>query len=57
MRVDDIRAPIQEAASRLGATSGSFDRLMSLVSGKLFGHVSGGVGRDGREYLTIYYEY
>lgn len=57
MRVDDIRSPIQGAAMRLGATSGSFDRLMALVSDKLFGHVSGGVGRDGREYLTIYYEY
>ncbi|MCZ7598717.1 MAG: hypothetical protein M5U09_14630 [Gammaproteobacteria bacterium] len=57
MRVRDIRSPVEEAAARLGAASGSFDRLMALVSDKLFGHVSGGVGRDGREYLTIYYEY
>lgn len=56
LRVRDIGAAVQRVAGRLDVPSDRFQRLMGLVADKLFGHVSGGTGRDGREYFTVYYE-
>lgn len=33
-----------------------FSRLYELVGNKLFGHLSGGVSSEGKDFLTVYYE-
>ncbi len=33
-----------------------FRRLVALVGDKLFGHLSGGTNREGKDFLTFYYE-
>ncbi len=56
LTVQEIIKPLTDAAALLNLDMGQFDQLMSIVSGKLFGHISAGIGRNGDEYLTIYYE-
>ncbi len=56
LRVRDIGDAAARVARRLEVPPDRFGRLMELVGDKLFGHVSGGQGRDGSEYFTVYYE-
>jgi len=32
------------------------DRLNAQINSRIFGHLSGGIGRDGQDFLTVYYE-
>ena len=36
--------------------SEEFDSLYDQVGDKLFGHLAGGIDREGKDFLTIYYE-
>lgn len=36
--------------------SGEFDLLFEQVGAKIFGHLSGGIDREGKDFLTTYYE-
>lgn len=56
LRVEQIAEPIREAARALEAPADRLDRLMTMIPAKHFGHVSGGVSRQGGEYFTVYYE-
>lgn len=56
LRVAQVEAPIRSVAASLQVPMAKLERLMSIVSDKLFGHVSGGVSRHGEEYFTVYYE-
>lgn len=56
LTVKDIAIPLTEAIALLGIDRETFDRLMSIIQHKLFGHISAGIARNGEEYLTIYYE-
>lgn len=57
LSVDQAIDPVRAMAERLAVPADRFARLEALVSGKALGHVSGGLGRDRREYLTVYYEH
>ncbi len=56
LKITEIAKPISDAAARLDVPKDMFARLMSIVPHKLLGHISAGIGRDGQEYFTIYYE-
>lgn len=56
LTVKNITIPLGEAIALLNIDMATFDHLMSIIQDKLFGHISAGIGRDGQEYLTIYYE-
>lgn len=56
MRVADVAGPIGKAAASLNVPADKLERLMFMVRGKLFGHISAGVSRAGEEYFTVYYE-
>ena len=56
LQIKDVVKPISDAAIKLDVPGDMFARLMSIVAQKLLGHISAGIGRDGQEYLTIYYE-
>jgi hypothetical protein len=36
--------------------SQDFDSLYDRIGDKLFGHLAGGIDREGKDFLTIYYE-
>jgi hypothetical protein len=55
LRVGDLQPPLQALAERYGVTP-SLGNLMGEAGARPFGHLSGGVGRDGRDFLTVYYE-
>lgn len=54
--VSDIAEQLQEAASIFDVNIQQFSQLMSIIAEKPLGHISAGIGRDEKEYLTIYYE-
>jgi len=56
LQMKEVAKPISEAAVNLNVPKDMFTQLMSIIPKKLFGHISAGIGRDGQEYLTIYYE-
>lgn len=56
LRVGQVAEPIRDAARALDAPTDRLERLMVMIQDKHFGHVSGGVSRQGGEYFTIYYE-
>jgi tryptophan halogenase len=51
-----IEPVLRNAASQYALPGGQFDALYSGVRGRLLGHLSGGVARDGSDFLTVYYE-
>lgn len=51
-----IEPLLREAASQYALPDGQFDALYSRVGSRLLGHLSGGVARDGSDFLTVYYE-
>lgn len=56
LQIRDIANEISAVANHFAVDSAKVDRLMRLVENKTLGHLSGGCGRDGEEYLTVYYE-
>lgn len=51
-----IEPILLEAASQYGLPPGPFEALFSAIRPRLLGHLSGGMARDGSDFLTIYYE-
>lgn len=45
-----------EAAAQYGLPGGKFDAFYSGLRPRLLGHLSGGMARDGSDFLTVYYE-
>lgn len=56
LRLREVAGPIRLAARSLEVPPDKLERLIPMIADKPFGHVSGGLSRDGEEYLTIYYE-
>ena len=56
LSVGQIFEQILDVANHLDVPNDKMNRLMPLVENKQLGHISAGVGRDGQEYLTVYYE-
>ena len=56
MKISDIDTPLRRLANRFEIEEAKFDRLMSLVSSKVLGHISAGSDGLGKPYFTVYYE-
>ncbi len=56
LTLNDIRPLIARKCRDFSIPDSLLDRLYRLDGGKLFGHLSGGVGRAGDDFLTVYYE-
>ena len=56
LRVDDLQPVLQVLGRRYGVTDDALAQASALARGRPFGHLSGGLGRDGRDFLTVYYE-
>ena len=56
LRVDTVAPQLRQAALAFGIAPDDLDAELAACSGALLGHLSGGIGRDGREFLSVYTE-
>lgn len=56
LSISNIIQPVEQAAINLNVDPLKFERLISAIKDKPLGHISAGIGRDGEEYFTVYYE-
>ena len=56
LSVGDLQPVLAPLAKRYGIGAQALRRLMEQAAARPFGHLSGGLGRDGRDFLTVYYE-
>lgn len=52
----EIEPVLREAASQYALPGAQFATLYERIRGRLLGHLSGGVARDGSDFFTVYYE-
>ena len=56
LRVADLRPALAALAGRYGIARDALEEIMAQAGARPFGHLSGGAGRDGGDFLTVYYE-
>lgn len=56
LRLMDIASSLSRMREHYSIPAERFDRLYQLVGNKLFGHLAGGLNREGKDFLTVYYE-
>lgn len=56
LRLREIASWLSRMRDHYSIPAQRFDRLYQLVGDRLFGHLAGGLGRDGKDFLTVYYE-
>lgn len=56
LRAGDVAGQIRNAAASLDAPRHELERLLAMINDRPFGHISGGLSRNGEEYFTVYYE-
>ena len=55
LRVADLQ-PVLQALAKRYRIAPALRKLLGQAGDRPFGHLSGGLGRDGRDFLTVYYE-
>lgn len=55
LTVRDLDSPIAAAAEALGVDRGEAADVFGAVARESLGHIAGGVGRDGRDFATVYF--
>jgi len=56
LRLKEIASSLSRMREHYAIPAGRFERLYQLVGDKRFGHLAGGLNRDGEDFLTVYYE-
>lgn len=56
LRVADLLPALEPLCARYGIGGDALGALAAQAGAHPFGHLSGGLGRDGRDFLTVYYE-
>ena len=56
LRVAELYPILSALCERYSIPRSRLDELNAAVSSRTFGHLSGGIGRDGQDFLTVYYE-
>lgn len=54
--VDDLRPALAALGERYAIPAAVLAQTLAPAAGRPFGHLSGGLGREGRDFLTVYYE-
>ncbi len=55
-RLSEIAASLSRMRQHYSIPDEQFRRLYQLVGNKLLGHLAGGLNREGKDFLTVYYE-
>jgi hypothetical protein len=56
LRVRDLLPALSALCREYSIPAAELERVEDQAGGREFGHLSGGLGRDGRDFLTVYYE-
>jgi hypothetical protein len=56
LRLGDIGHLLERARMQFSVAEEKFRPVFERIRGAKLGHLSGGVGRDGKDFLTVYYE-
>lgn len=56
LRVGDLYPMLAALCERYAIPRSQLDELNAEAGSRPFGHLSGGIGRDGQDFLTVYYE-
>ena len=56
LRVADLRVPLSRLCEKYSIPSARLESLLGESAARPFGHLSGGLGREGEDFLTVYYE-
>ena len=56
LHLKDLYPFLSKVRRHYSIPSEEFDSLYDQVGDKLFGHLAGGIDREGKDFLTIYYE-
>jgi hypothetical protein len=56
LRVGDLRGPLSRLCERYSIKGAQLESLLEQSGARPFGHLSGGLGREGEDFLTVYYE-
>jgi len=56
LKVRDVEAELIAARDHFAIPKAPLERLMATIGGSALGHISGGRGRTGEEFLTFYYD-
>lgn len=56
LRVRELRSALAELCGRHAIAEAELERVIEQSGACAFGHLSGGVGRDGADFLTVYFE-
>ena len=56
LRVADLRVPLSRLCEKYSIPSARLESLLGESAARTFGHLSGGLGREGEDFLTVYYE-
>lgn len=54
--VDALRPALAALGERYAIPAATLAQTQAPAAGRPFGHLSGGLGREGRDFLTVYYE-
>jgi len=55
LHLEELAPVLTDLARRYSIPQQKFQDLMGDISGKIFGHLSGGIDRSGRDFFTIHY--
>jgi hypothetical protein len=55
LQVKDLQPALQRMRERYGVRPGDFQALYDQIKAKPFGHLAGGVHRNGRDFFNVYY--
>lgn len=56
LMVRGLRPVLASLAPAYGIAAAELEEMLERAGGQPLGHLSGGVGRDGQDFLTVYYE-
>lgn len=56
LTLGELEPVLHEAAGRYAVPTAPFSAFYARLRNGVFGHLSGGFGRDGSDFLTVYYE-
>jgi len=56
LRVRDLLPALSALCREYSIAAAELERVETQAGGRAFGHLSGGLGRDGQDFLTVYYE-
>ena len=56
LRLEEIEDQLLRLCRHYSISAGEFGRMFAQVRAEKLGHVSGGISREGRDFLTVYHE-